>query len=385
MQQTTVLQVIPGLETGGAERTTIDIGNALVRRGWTSLVASAGGRMVGELRAGGSEHIHLPLDSKNPVTILLNARRLIRIIRERKVRIIHARSRAPAWSAWIASRKTGIPFVTTYHGSYTQNSWLKAYYNSVMARADVVIANSNWTADLIEERNPWASERIQVVHRGTNLAEFAPSSVSPDRQEIIRRQWGINTSDIVVVHLARLTSWKGQMVLIDAAAKLISDYPALKVILAGDTQGRQSYQDQLTTRISEHGLEHCVRMPGHCDDPATAVSLADIVVVASTQAEAFGRAATEAGALERPVVVTNIGAVGETVLARGDVSEETYTGWKVAPGDAAALAAAMRECLQLPPAERRAMGERARAHVVENFSLEQMCEKTLTIYQQLLE
>ncbi|MCJ8310539.1 MAG: glycosyltransferase, partial [Hyphomicrobiales bacterium] len=209
MQPPKILQVIPTLETGGAERTAVDIGNALTAHGWTSLVASAGGRMLERLSAGGSRHITLPLDSKNPITIWRNAGRLARLIKQEDIAIIHARSRAPAWSALIAARRTGIPFVTTYHGSYNQKSRLKAWYNSVMARGDVVIANSGWTRDLIVSRNPWARDQVQVVHRGTDLEEFSPKSVSEDRCQALRDFWGVQKSDTVVVKLARMTSWKG--------------------------------------------------------------------------------------------------------------------------------------------------------------------------------
>lgn len=384
MQPPKILQVIPTLETGGAERTAVDIGNAIVAHGWTSIVASAGGRMLDRLTAGGSRHVTLPLSSKNPITIWRNAGRLARLIKQEEIAIIHARSRAPAWSALLAARRTGIPFVTTYHGSYNQKSRLKAWYNSVMARGDVVIANSGWTRDLIVSRNPWAKDQVQVVHRGTDLDEFDPKSVANDRCEKLRGDWGIDSSDIVVVKLARMTSWKGHDVLIRAVAQIIEDFPGLKVVLAGDAQGRNEYVAGLQATISKLGLQDNIVMPGHCDDPAAAVAVSDLVVVASTQAEAFGRAAVEAGALERPVIVSDIGAVEETVLAAADVDDAQITGWKVRPGDAQDMADALREALTLTPKKRHAIGKRARKHAEAHFSLQQMCDKTLAIYQDLL-
>ncbi|MEM9108224.1 MAG: glycosyltransferase family 4 protein, partial [Pseudomonadota bacterium] len=352
--------------------------------GWTSLVASAGGRMLDRLTSGGSRHIKLPLDSKNPLTIWRNAGRLARLIRQEEIALIHARSRAPAWSALIAARRTGIPFVTTYHGSYNQKSRLKAWYNSVMARGDVVIANSGWTRDLIVARNPWAKDQVQVVHRGTDLEEFSPKSVSEDRCQALRDSWGIQTSDTVIVKLARMTSWKGHAVLINAVAQVVGDFPDLKVVLAGDAQGRNDYIAGLQSAISKLNLHNNVLMPGHCDDPAAAVAVSDLVVVASTQAEAFGRAAVEAGALERPVIVSNIGAVEETVLAASDVGETDFTGWKVPPGDADGMAQALLDALKLSAKARREIGQRARNHAQANFSLQQMCDKTLAIYEDLL-
>lgn len=384
MNQPKILQVIPTLHTGGAERTAIDIGEALLARGWGSVVASAGGRLVDQLTAGGSSHVMLPLDSKNPLTIWRNAARLVTLIKSQNISLIHARSRAPAWSCLLAARRTGIPFVTTYHGAYNQNSALKGLYNSVMARADIVIANSQWTADLIASRNPWAKDRIEVIHRGTDFEAFSRESIREDRLEKLRRQWTISPNDIVIVKLARLTTWKGQGVVIDACAELIKDFPNLKIVLAGDHQGRDEYLTGLKQKIDGHGLGDRVILPGHCDDPAAAMAVADIVVVASIEAEAFGRAAVEAGALEKPVIVTRIGAVGETVLAAEDVNEDEITGWKVTPGDAHDLAKTLRNCLSLSPDQRHLVGQRARRHGQNNFSLQQMCSKTLSIYDKLL-
>lgn len=384
MQHAKILQVIPGLHTGGAEQTALDIGDAVVAEGWQSVVASAGGRMLERLTDGGSKHVEMPLDSKNPFVMWRNAARLVTLIESEGVNLIHARSRAPAWSALLAARRTGIPFVTTYHGSYNQKWRIKALYNSVMARADIVIANSQWTADLVASRNPWAKDRIRVIHRGTDYDVFKSASVSDERRDRLRHQWGIGENDITIVQLARLTGWKGQAVVIDAAARLVKDHKNLKFILAGDAQGRDDYLAMLQQKINHHGLEEHVVLPGHCDDPAAAMSVADLVLVASTQAEAFGRAAVEAGALERPVIVSRIGAVGETVLAEPEVNESERTGWKVEPGDPDQLAQAVRECLMMDSKQRHAIGSRARSHGKRHFSLQQMCNKTIAIYQGLL-
>ena len=383
-QHPTILQVIPGLHTGGAERTALDIGNTLVEKGWRSLVASAGGRLLPKLIEQKSEHFELPLDSKNPVTIWRNAGKLEALIKQQNVNLIHARSRAPAWSALIAARRTGIPFVTTYHGAYNEKGRLKALYNSVMARADIVIANSGWTADLIRERNPFASKRIVVIHRGTNFTEFDKSNISKERLDKLRKQWGVNPDELIVVQLARMTWWKGQSTVIDAAAKLgMGKY--VRFILAGDSQGRESYIDELNSKISQYGLENQVTLPGHCDDPEAAMALADVVIVASTEAEAFGRAAVEAGALEKPVIVTRIGAVVETVLAEPETGSDEITGWKIPPNDPDAMADTLQSVLSMSPAERAAVGKRARAFGQEHFSVEQMCSRTIEVYESLLD
>ena len=379
-----ILQIIPELQTGGAEQTTLDIGQALVSREWASYVASAGGRMVDRLTSGGSHHIELPLNSKNPYTIWRNAGRLAKIIKDEKIDLIHARSRAPAWSSLIAARQTNIPFVTTYHGAYNENSKLKALYNSVMARADQIIANSHWTADLIRNRNPWAKDKITVIHRGTDFDSFVAGSIAPERLATLRQNWNITPDDQVVLHLARITGWKGQNVVIDAAARIAADFPAVKFVLAGDAQGREEYLAGLKKQIQTHGLEDTVLLPGHCSDPAAAMAIANIVVVASIEAEAFGRAAVEAGALEKPVIVTRIGAVGETVLAVPDVPPTRRTGWKVEPGSSTDLAGALRDVMTMDEAERIGVGKRARLHGKEAFSLEQMCSKTIAVYGNLL-
>ncbi len=384
MQPPKILQVIPALETGGAERTALDIGDAIVAKGWNSLIASSGGRMLDQLMASGNQHFPLPLNSKNPFTILRNGTRLARLIERESIDIIHARSRAPAWSAFLAARRTGIPFVTTYHGSYNQKSWPKALYNSVMARADVVIANSGWTGDLIASRNPWAKSRIKIIHRGTDFTHFSKRSISEQRLTALRQEWSLTADHIPIVQLARLTGWKGQETLIEAASKIVEDYPDARFILAGDEQGHSNYLARLKRRIAELGVEDHVLLPGHCDDPAAAMALSELVVVASTQAEAFGRAAVEAGALEKPVIVSDIGAVQETVLATPAVAEDKITGWKVAPGNSDELAQSLRHALDLTPNQRREIGKRARKRGQGYFSLQQMCEKTMNIYEELL-
>ncbi len=379
-----VLQVIPDMGTGGAEKTTLDIANELVRLGWNSTVTSNGGRLVSALEAGGSTHLKMSMHSKNPITIITNGFRLARIIKAENISIIHARSRAPAWSALIAARLTDIPFVTTYHGAYSQSGRLKALYNSIMARADAVIANSHWTADLIRKRHPWSHDKISVIHRGTDFDEFAPKAISDERLKNIKSTWNIKNDDFVVLKLARLTDWKGQKYLIEAVALIIEEFPHVKLVLAGDAQGRDTYRNQLMDLIKKYDLQKKVILPGHCDDPAAAMATSHAVVVASTDAEAFGRAAVEASAFEKPLIVTRIGAVVETVLAEPEVTKAKATGWKVPPANAAEMARALKELLLSSKDEQNAIGKRARAYVTASFSLQNMCSKTISVYNALL-
>lgn len=313
----TVLQIIPALEAGGAERTTVDVAAALAEAGARPLVATEGGRLVGELQAKGGIWVPFPANTKNPFAMALNVERLARLCRREGVQILHARSRAPAWVALGAARRLKLPFVTTYHGSYSGRTSVKVLYNSVMARGDVVIANSHYTAELIRRTHPdQAGGRITVIHRGTDLAAFTPSAVSAARVESLRRAWNVAPHERVVLLAARLTAWKGQRVLIEAAARLrdlgLTD---IAVVLAGDPQGRTAYERELDALIEARGLTGIVRRVGHCADMPAAFRAASVVAVPSVEPEAFGRSAVEAQALGIPVVVSDLGAVPETVLA----------------------------------------------------------------------
>jgi glycosyltransferase involved in cell wall biosynthesis len=368
-----ILQLVPSLDAGGAERTAIDVAAALVQEGYAALVASEGGRMAPELLAAGGELIQLPMANKSPVTMIANARALRQIIRTRNVKLIHARSRAPAWSGLWAARRTGVPFVTTYHGIYNASNALKRFYNSGMVRGRAVIANSNWTAAHIAREYKIAPEDITVIHRGVDLAKFDPASVAPERVANLRAQWGVAENDLVILLPGRLTRWKGQLVLIEALAKL---KPAnIHTILAGDAQGRDAYESELRNAIAAAGLN--VFIAGHVSDMAAAYLAADIVVSASTDPEAFGRVAAEAGAMGRPVIATDHGGARETIL-RG------ASGELVVPGDADALSRALERMIAAGPQTRAAMGAAARVHIAENFTRERMCADTLALYRRLI-
>lgn len=385
---TVILQVIPDLVTGGAERTTLDMAAAIVKAGGKALVVSQGGPMVEELEALGARHIKLPVKSKNPATLWSNRNKLRKIIRAENVSLVHARSRAPAWSALWAAKAESRPFVTTYHGIYKQTSALKAFYNSVMARGDRVIANSAYTADLIRERVPASAERLRIIHRGSDLSALHPDAVTIERQQALAAAWHLpadsNTTRPMIVNIARLTAWKGQKILIEAAALLQERGLPVDVRLAGDAQGREGYRQELQDLIAKNDLNRHVRLVGHCSDVPAALYLADLAVVASVEPEAFGRAAVEAQAACVPVIVSDLGAVPETVLAPPEVEDGQRTGWRAPPGDAKALATAIEAALKLPPEEKQALCDRALAHVQKKFSVEAMCTATLKVYLELL-
>lgn len=382
----TILQIIPELEAGGAERTAVDIAAGLTEVGARALVATEGGRLVAELQAKGGIWLPFPAATKNPLSMVLNARRLALLCRREGVDLVHARSRAPAWVALAACRMTKLPFVTTYHGSYNARSAVKNSYNSVMARGDVVIANSGYTADLIIARHPFARERIRIVHRGTDFSAFAPAQVGPERIQALRAAWGVSAHQRIVLLPGRLTGWKGQRVLIAAAAILRDRGDDDTVfILAGDPQGRDGYVRELDARIAEAKLEGRVRRVGHVTDMPAALLAASVVAVPSTEPEAFGRVAVEAQAMGTPAVVSNLGAVPETVLSPPQVTAAERTGWRVPPDDAPALAEGLAEALGLRPSARENLSRRARAHVERHFSLEAMVSSTLDVYCALLE
>ncbi|HEV2574720.1 MAG TPA: glycosyltransferase family 4 protein [Beijerinckiaceae bacterium] len=381
----TVLQIIPDLEAGGAERTTIDIATALTEAGARALVASQGGRLVSELQARGGVWLPFPAKTKNPLSMMVNIRRLAALIARERIDIVHARSRAPAWVALGATRAMRVPFVTTYHGAYSGTSSIKIRYNSVMARADYVIANSEFTKRRILDQHPFADGHVTVIHRGTDFRAFTPAAVDPARVRRLRQQWGVEPDERIILLAARLTGWKGQTVLVDAAALMRRQgLNGVKFVLAGDPQGRSSFVKDLESRIATAGLGDLVKLVGHCDDMPAAFLAASAVAVPSTEPEAFGRSAVEAQAMGAPVIVTELGAVPETVLGPPEAPAAARTGWRIPPGDPQALANALSEALAMGAVERDALALRARQHVERHFSLDHMCKQTLALYEGII-
>jgi glycosyltransferase involved in cell wall biosynthesis len=385
MADVTILQVVPRLDTGGSELATIEIAEALTQAGASALVATEGGRMATAVTEAGGEIVALPMASKNPFTILANARRLARLIEERSVDLVHARSRAPAWSALIAARAMGRPFVTTYHGAYGSPGPFKTIYNSVMARGDRVIANSRYTAGLIARRHRLAPERIRVIYRGIDLSKFDPEAIDQTRLARLRASWGASERQPVVLQAARLTGWKGQRLVIEAARQLQSENRLRDAVFvqAGDAQGREAYRNELEQLIASSGLAGRVKLVGHCDDMPAAFAIAQVAVIASTSAETFGRTSIEAQAMGCPVIVSAVGAAPETIIPARP-GEQGYTGWVVPCDDPHAIAERVAQVLALSPKERTALGARARSHVAATFTLRHMQRATLSVYDELL-
>ncbi len=369
-----MLQVIPSLVSGGVERGTVEIATALVDAGWTAYVASAGGPMERELARAGVEHIYLPLASKNPLRIRRNAAALVEIIRRKKIDIVHARSRAPAWSAWRAARKTRRHFVTTFHNAYDETGPFKHWYNSVMARGERVIAISDFVAGYAAHSYNVGSNRLRTIPRGVDLRLFDADRVSGDRVADLAAKWRVAEDVQVVMMPGRLTRWKGGLDLIEAIARL--GRRDVCCLLVG-TEQRAGFRRELEAAIEQRGLGAQFRIVEDCRDIAAAYALADVVVSASTDPEGFGRTIVEAQAMGRPVIATDHGGARETVMPGS-------TGWLVPPSDPTALAGAIGEALALDPIARRALARRSRSHIAAGFTREAMCARTIEIYEEIL-
>lgn len=377
----TLLQVTPELETGGAEQTTVDIARAVKKAGGRALVASRGGRMAARLTEGGGELVELPVHSKKPWVMLDNAIRLIGLMRDEGVSIIHARSRAPAFSALWAAKAAGVPFVATYHGVYNAKGRIKRWYNSVMTWGDVVIANSEYTRAHVIEEHGVDANKVVAIPRGVDLARFNPAKVGVKRVDALRKAWGVDAADprLKVLLAGRLTRWKGQGLLIEAAARLkASGEDRFLILLAGDDQGRAAYRAELEQAIAAAGLQDNVKLVGHCEDMPAAYLVADVAASPSLDPEAFGRTAVEPQVMGRPVLAAAHGAPMETVV-------NGKTGWLVAPGDAEAWAQALGKVIRMTPRKRAEMGRAARVRSVKLYSVEAMCAATLAVYARVLE
>lgn len=369
-----ILQVLPELRSGGVERGTVEVARAISRAGWVSLVASSGGPMVAHVQQVGAKHIKLPLASKNPFTIWLNSLRLAKIIREYGVDVIHARSRAPAWSSWLAAKATGCKFVTTFHGTYgLQNEW-KKLYNSIMTRGDLVIAISNFIANHIVSNYNIPSGKIRTIHRGVDLQLFNPSTHSTQRMIELANEWRLPEDFPLVLFPGRFARWKGQEVFVRALAKI--PHRNFFAVILGDDKGHENYRKEIEQLIMELGLAGHVRIARHTQYVTEAYMLARLIVATSVEPEAFGRVVLEAQAMGKPVIATNHGGPQETVI-------DTETGLLVPPNDADTLAKAIADVLAMPE-DLYEQVKRDSVSNAKNFSLDKMCSKTLKVYEELI-
>lgn len=380
----TILQIIPQLNVGGAEKTVLEMVEAIRAEGWQALVVSEGGRLVPLIEDLGGEVIALPVNAKNPVQLWRNAQCLKTVIRARGVDLVHARSRAPAWSGFWAARACGCPFITTYHGAHSQRTALKRYYNSVMARGDVVIANSDYTARQIKRHHGRHVKRMELVYRGVDLSATDLSLIDEDRLRTLRAQWGLSGDEVVVLQPARLSRRKGQLDVI-AAVGALKNEDCMKdavVIMAGAIDGNEAYHAEMMQAIKAAGLDDHIKCVGHCADMPAAFALSDVVLAVSAKPESFGRVVAESLAMRLPVVVTDVGAQREIILDEdGQMLEGTCC---VPPSEPLQIADGLCTLLQLPAEARAAYGVRLRGHVEGKYSICNMQRQTIDIYRSLL-
>ena len=365
-----ILQVLPELNIGGVERTTLDMVGALRQVFPVTYVASQGGTLVSELEALGGTHITLPFASKNPLQMVRNAMALRRLIRDHDIHIVHARSRAPAWSALWAARWAKIPLVTTFHGAYHTSNTVKTFYNSVMARGTRVIAISAFISRYIQIQHPTSLKNIRLIHEGIDVDTFNPQTISSEEIKVLRKAWDVPLDAKVFLLPGRVTRLKGQTIFIEALRQINS--PNTFGIILGQDQDNSSYPQEVTRQLE--GLP--IRRISQMHPLQVAYAAADFVVSPSLAPETFGRVTAEAGAMERIIIATNHGATPELCKAG-------MTGYLIPPGDVTALAETMDRTLKMSPEERQTMEKAARSHICANFSLKRMCTETIALYKEI--
>lgn len=372
-----ILQILPRLETGGVERGTTEIAAAIKAAGWNSVVVSGGGRLVRDLERGGTEHITLPVYSKNPVVMRKNADRLAEIIKEKNVDIVHARSRAPAWSAKWACEKTGVPFLTTFHGAYNIGPFkIKKKYNRVMTAGVLTIAVSNFIKQhILDNYEGIEADKIRVIHRGADIERFDVAKVSQERLIALSKKWRLPEDLPVIMLPGRLTRWKGQLVMLDALAQM--KRKDIRCLFVGSDQGRKRYRRELERKAKKLGLDSVVQFVDQCNEMDVAYMLSDVVVSASTDPEAFGRVIPEAQAMGRLVIGPDHGGATETI-------KDGETGFLFKHGDAKDLAEKLDAVLNMSAEEKQKTTQKAVQSVRGEFSKDAMCEKTINLYREIM-
>jgi len=375
-----IVQIIPALDAGGAERTVVEITRAVIKAGGQALCITAGGRLEDEVIAVGGSIAHLPVHSKNPYVVWRNVGRIAKIAKDFDADLLHARSRAPAWSTKAACQRLSLPFVTTYHGTYNARSAPKRYYNSIMAAGDAVIANSGFIARRILDEHAIEESRLTVIPRGVAPVYFdIPMTMDTAGSTIPGTTLKINRApnEPMIVLPGRLTRWKGQESAIDAVTRLHQEGHKAHLVLAGDAQGRDHYVEALHHQVARAGLEGYVHFCGHVEDMAALYGGADIVLSASIEPEAFGRVAVEGQASARLTVAAAHGGALETVL-------DGQTGFHFQPANAEDLADVLKKALRLDTDTHQHIRTTARKHTLAHYSRKAMCAKTLGLYRHLI-
>ena len=377
-----VLQVIPKLGYGGAETGCYDIAHYLAEKNCKSFIVTSGGELIKFIDKKRVKLIKLPVHSKNPVLIFLNSIFLVGIILYYNISIVHARSRAPAWSCFFATRLTKRKFVTTFHGTYNFKGKLKKFYNSVMLRSDLIIAGSNFIFSHIKENYSEfldTEKKFLVIFRGINVDYFDPSTKLETEEKKLLQSWEINNEKKIILMPGRLTSWKGQELFIDAInlVKIELGYEAFHVVILGNDQGRSLYKKKLIRLTEQYRLNKQVKFINHCKDMALAYKVSDIVVSASVEPEAFGRVAVEAQSMEKIIIASDIGGSNETIV-------DKKSGFLFSSGNASSLSKKIIQVITTDELSLDLIRKEARKNVIKKFNVEKMCFSTYSEYKRLL-
>jgi glycosyltransferase involved in cell wall biosynthesis len=377
-----VLQVIPKLGYGGAETGCYDIAHYLTENNCGSYIVTSGGDLLKFINKDKVKLIKLPVQSKNPLIIFINFLALIGIILINDISIVHARSRAPAWSCLFAAKITGRKFVTTFHGTYNFNSKLKKFYNSVMVRSDLIIAGSNFIFSHIKENYSKylnAKKKLLVIFRGINVDYFDQTTKSDNDQIKLLKRWQIEKDKKIILLPGRLTGWKGQELFIEAVnlVNIELGYEAFYAVILGGDQGRDLYKKKLIRLTEQYRMTNQIKFIDHCKDMALAYKVSDIVVSASKEPEAFGRVAVEAQSMEKPIIASNIGGSNETV-------DDEKTGFLFESNNAKSLSQKILKTLFLDQVLLKNMGIEGRKNIIKKFNVEKMCFSTYSEYKRIL-
>ncbi len=377
-----VLQVIPKLGYGGAETGCYDIAHYLPENGCESFIVTSGGELTKFVDKKKVKLIKLPVHSKNPLLILINTILLIGIILFFKISIVHARSRAPAWSCLFATKLTNRKFVTTFHGTYNFSGKFKKFYNSVMVRSDLVIAGSNFIFSHIKENYSeflTSQKKFLVIFRGINVDYFDSSTKLENDEKNLLQKWNIHDEKKIILMPGRLTSWKGQELFIEAInlVKIELGYEAFHAVILGNDQGRDLYKKKLIRLTEQYHLTNQIKFIDHCEDMALAYKVSDIIVSASIEPEAFGRVAVEAQSMEKLIIASNIGGSNETII-------DGKTGFLFKSGDAESLSKKIIHGLTMDETSINLMGKEGRNNIIKKFNVEKMCFSTYSEYKRLL-
>ena len=373
-----LLQVIPRLDVGGAETGCKDIAKFIANQNYFSAILCSGGEQIEKLDQSEVKIFKFSVQSKNPFIIFFNIFIILFIVLFYKINIIHVRSRAPAWSCYFAGKLSGVSLVSTFHGTYNFSNFLKKFYNSVMLRGNIVIAGSKFIFDHIKN-NYNHTKTVSFIPRGIDTNYFSPKNPKIEQLNSIRSRWGIENNNFVILLPGRLTFWKGQFFFLNTLLflkqeKLLNN---IKAIIIGDDQGRTEYREYLLNFIRHHQLENDVKIISHEISMPSAYNACDLVLSASIEPEAFGRVAVEAQAMEKPILASNIGGSNETII-------DGQTGWLFKSDDEKDLAKMIIEISKKDKIFLKNLGEKGRANVINNYTLEQMCSKTLEIYKSLV-